>query len=88
MSEQEQLERDLQALWQRAANTRKNTSVHRIETIMRESRATIATRDSFQFATFLLMACLQLLLAIIQVGIGQHVTKNKVASQTTSKRTS
>lgn len=88
MSDQEQLERELQTLWQHAANTRKTHSTHRIKAIMRESRATIATRDLLQFATFLLLACFKLLLAVIQVSVGQAATEHKAAPQATSRRKS
>ncbi len=56
----EQLEQELLAIWQRAANTRKASSQRRVEHILRRSRAELSVRDLLKFSSYLLAAFFQL----------------------------
>lgn len=62
----ESLEKELQAIWHNAANTRKNTASRRIESILDSSRAELALRDLFIFFIFMIKAFFMLLHAILQ----------------------
>jgi hypothetical protein len=61
----EQLEKELQAIWLNAANTRKGTAPRRIETILESSRAELSLRDLFIFFTYLGRAFFMLLCAVL-----------------------
>ncbi len=61
----EQLEQELLAIWQRAANTRKASSHLRVEHILRRSRAELSVRDLLKFSGYLLVAFFQLFGAVL-----------------------
>ncbi|WGZ95397.1 MAG: hypothetical protein QJT81_05275 [Candidatus Thiothrix putei] len=68
----EQLEQELRAIWQQAANTRKATSSQRIERILKRSRAELSLRDLFKFAGFLLLTFVQLFTAVVAIMAGKR----------------
>ncbi|MEZ5453013.1 MAG: hypothetical protein R3E93_09420 [Thiothrix sp.] len=61
----EQLEQELQTIWQHAANTRKASSQRRVEHILRRSRAELSARDLLKFTSHLLSAFFQLYGAVL-----------------------
>lgn len=68
----EQLEQELRAIWQQAANTRKATSSQRIERILKRSRAELSLRDLFKFTGFLLLTFAQLFTAVLATLVGKR----------------
>lgn len=62
----EQLEQELNTIWQQAPNTRKQTAPRRIEHILQMSRAELSLRDLLTFFIYLGQACFMFSVAVGQ----------------------
>lgn len=63
----EALEAELQQIWKRARNTRKQTASRRIESILHNSRAELSLRDLLMFVVYLSAAFFALLVVLGQL---------------------